>query len=249
VASASVKGPVTLRLATLAADVEMVAGGDKQVRALLSDGDGQGVAVVAVAEDRVELQFGGHRQLRNGRLRVELPRRSALEVTTVSGSLRVTATAGDVRFRSMSGDVAVSGVVGVDVSTVSGEIAVREAAGPVRVKTVSGDVRASSAQGPSAQLEFASTSGDLAWSGVCGAHCRVTAQTVSGDVELRFDPRSSFDLCFQSHSGDLGDELQMTMVRSGQKHGPGTDLESRYGKGEGVVELRSFSGDVRIRKR
>jgi hypothetical protein len=101
------------------------------------------------------------------------------------------------------------------------------------------------------QLEFQSASGSLDWSGLCAKDCHVSAETVSGAVRLAVDPRSSFELSYSSHSGELRDELNLTVKHSPKrKHGmPGGWLEATYGKGEGVIEADAFSGNLLVKKR
>src|SRR5204863_907612 len=100
--------------------------------------------------------------------------------------------------------------------------------------------------GPGAQLDFETTSGDLRWTGGCGPRCRLTAATVSGDLSFRVDPSSSFELRFQTYSGDLQDRVGLTGVQLGRR---GLARPARYGAGEGVVDCRTFSGDLRLERR
>ena len=240
-ATATVKGPITFSLDTLSADVEVATAAGKQVTISIDDSDAQSVALVAHGDDRMEAQFDGRGKLRSGHVRVELPKGSAIDIKTVSGGLSTKGPGGDVRFRSMSGDAHVGLAQNVAISTVSGEVLVKEAAGAVRVHTVSGDADVTSTAGVGAQLEYESTSGDLRWTGACGPKCRITSATMSGDAALTLDPKaSSFELRFQSHSGDINDGLGIQ--RSG-------DGQGRYGKGEGVIEIRSFSGELLLKKK
>ena len=240
-ATANVKGPITFRLDTISADVEIATAGGKQVTITLSDSDANSVALVARGDDRMEAEFDGQGKLRSGHVRIELPKGSSVDIKTVSGGLIAKGPGGDVRFRSMSGDAHVGPAGNAEIATVSGEVSIKDVTGSVRVHTVSGDAEITSTAGANAQLEFESTSGDLHWSGACGPKCRITSSTVSGDAVLSLDPKaSSFDLRFQSHSGDINDGLGI------QKSGEG---QGRYGKGEGVVEVRSFSGDLSLKKK
>ena len=154
---------------------------------------------------------------------------------------------GEAMVRSLSGDVSVSGAIGVDLRTISGDARV-EGQGAMRVKTVSGDVEVRDTGLKSTTVELESTSGDIRWSGSCGPGCRLGAGTVSGDIELGLDPGSSFAFTMQSHSGELEDELGLQVTRSGGRR-RGADVQGRYGRGEGAIACRTFSGDVQLRKR
>jgi DUF4097 and DUF4098 domain-containing protein YvlB len=105
---------------------------------------------------------------------------------------------------------------------------------------------------PAVQLAFQSASGNLEWTGVCAKGCHLSAETVSGDIKLQPDAaKSSFELSYSSHSGDLRDELKLEVKRTPKrKHGGmGGWLEAVYGKGEGVIECDAFSGDLIVRKK
>jgi Putative adhesin len=248
-ATLAVKGPVLFRVHSQAGDVEVQVTDKLQVTATLEGGPDQGI-VLKPDGDRVEAAFGGGRQLRHGHLRLELPKGSSLDFESMSGDLTVQKIGGDVRARTMSGDVKVSGVASADVQTISGDAAVEAAGGAVRVHTVSGNGTINTVV-PAPDVEFQSASGGLSWSGTCAKGCRLTSETVSGDVRLLADPKSSFLLSFASHSGDLQDEMSLTVKHAPtKKHGGGGGwLEAAYGSGDGRVECNSFSGSVQVKKR
>jgi hypothetical protein len=247
-ATLPVKGPVTFQVRAQAADVEVIATDKRQVSVTLSEAPAEDIALFAFG-DRVEPSFRGRRTLRRGQLRVELPRGSRLDLSSMSGD--VTAhRIGDVRVRTMSGDVKLSGVAKVDVQTISGDSRIEDASGPVRLHTVSGHASISTS-GAAPQVEFHSASGGLDWAGVCAKDCHLSAETVSGDVRLNLDPKSSFELSYTSHSGELRDELNLAVKRAPRrKHGMASGwLEATFGKGEGVIEADAFSGTLVVKRK
>jgi len=247
-ATLEVKGPVTFQVRAQAGEVEVVATDRKQVSVTLSDAPREDIALFAFG-DRVEPSFHGRRTLRRGKLRVELPRGSRLDIASLSGDVTAEKI-GDVRIRTMSGDVKLSGVAKADVQTISGDTSIEEAAGPVRLHTVSGRALVSTS-GAAPQVEFQSASGSLDWTGVCGKDCHLSAETVSGDVRLSVDPRSSFELSYTSHSGEMRDEMNLAVKRAPRrKHGMSSGwLEASYGKGEGVIEADAFSGTLVVKRK
>ncbi|MFL5312883.1 MAG: DUF4097 family beta strand repeat-containing protein [Myxococcales bacterium] len=250
-ASLAVKGPVTFRLRVQSGEVEVVPS-DKPRIALSVDGvPVTGDVQILQFGDRVEAEFNGRRQLRRGRLRVELPRGSDVDFASTSGDISVQNVGGDVRVRTMSGDVKVQGARNADVDSVSGDATVNVSGPRLRLHLVSGTALATTAD-PAVQLAFQSASGNLEWTGVCAKGCHLSAETVSGDIKLQPDPaRSSFELSYSSHSGDLRDELKLEVKRTPKrKHGGmGGWLEAVYGKGEGVIECDAFSGDLIVRRK
>lgn len=247
-ATLEVKGPVTFQVRAQSGEVEVVATDRRQVSVTLSDAPADEIGLYAFG-DRVEPSFRGRRTLRRGKLRVELPRGSRLDLSSMSGDVTAQRI-GDVRVRTMSGDVKLSGVAKVDVQTISGDTRIEEVAGPVRLHTVSGNVVVTTA-GMAPQVEFQSASGSLDWSGICAKDCHLSAETVSGDLRLNVDPKSSFELSYTSHSGELRDEMNLSVKRAPRrKHGMSSGwLEASYGKGEGVIEADAFSGSLLVKKK
>ncbi len=247
-ATLEVKGPVTFQVRAQTGEVEVVATDRRQVSVTLTDAPPEEIALFAFG-DRVEPSFHGRRTLRRGKLHVELPRGSRLDLASMSGDVTAQKI-GDVRVRTMSGDVKLSGIGKADVQTISGDARIEDAAGPVRLHTVSGHAVVTTA-GAAPQVEFQSASGSFDWAGVCAKDCHLSAETVSGEVRLAVDQRSSFELSYTSHSGELRDEVNLAVRRSpGRKHGMRSGwLEASYGKGEGVIEADAFSGSLIVTKK
>ncbi|MCA1829352.1 MAG: DUF4097 family beta strand repeat-containing protein [Myxococcales bacterium] len=247
-ATLAVKGPVTFQLHAQGGDVEVVTTDAQKVTVTLNGAHDDDVSLFAFG-DRIEPAFHGRRQLRNGRLRVELPRGSRLDVSSMSGDV-IAQRLGDVRIRTLSGDVKLTGVGKSDVQSISGDVRIEDTSGPVRLHTVSGRAQVIT-NGASPQVEFQSASGSLDWSGTCARDCHVAAETVSGELRLQVDPKSSFDLSYTSHSGELRDEVNLAVKRAPtRKHGMASGwMEATYGKGEGVIEADAFSGNLIVKKK
>ena len=244
-----VKGPIRLRLSARSGELEVVGTDQPKVTATLTSGGSRTEVSLVLRGDRVEVELSGRSQLHRGHLKIEVPRKSAVEASAMSADLSVENTGGEVRLRTLSGEVHASGVAAADVQSVSGDVIVEGASGPVRVHTVSGEAKVSSTEA-APTLDYESTSGTLSWSGACGKGCHLTAETMSGDVRLALDPKSSFEISFSSHSGDLRDEAGLDIVnkrKPRRKHGgSGGWTEGSVGKGEGLIECDTFSGDLAL---
>jgi DUF4097 and DUF4098 domain-containing protein YvlB len=240
--------PVTVRVETASADIEVRRGAEPKIVLQVDDEDVGTVKLVSKQKDVLEAVFDGQSMLPSGQVRLLVPAGCKVDLHSQSGDIRVRDLGAEARVRSLSGDIKVSGAVGADVRTVSGDLNL-EASGNMRVKTVSGDVQVRDQRtSGGAVIELETTSGDVSWSGQCGAGCRLSASSMSGDLQLALDPRSSFAFTMQSHSGELEDGLGLQLSRSGGRH-RGVDAEGRYGKGEGSVDGRTFSGDIHLYKR
>jgi DUF4097 and DUF4098 domain-containing protein YvlB len=116
------------------------------------------------------------------------------------------------------------------------------------VRTVSGDAQVTQ-NSNGAHLEYGTTSGDLDWTGACKNGCRIEARSTSGDVKLRMASDSNFDLRYVTHSGDVADDLKMQTLEQSESHRGGGSLHARMGKGEGLVEVQTFSGDLHLARK
>jgi len=246
-----VKGPVTLQVRVQNGDITVATAAGSQVRMTLEDSSDQDVALYAFG-DRVQPVFRGRRTLRHGKLRVELPPGSRLDLSSMSGDLQASKLS-EVRVRSMSGEVKLASVAKADIQTISGDVRIDEATGPVRLHTVSGHAVVSTEGAP--QIDFQSASGDMDWTGTCAKDCHLNAETVSGELRFAVDPKSSFQLSYTSHSGELRDGLNLEVKRSPRRKNAfsqgfsGGWLEGSYGRGEGVIDADAFSGNLTLKKK
>lgn len=233
----AVKGPIELRVSVISADIEVAAGAPGKVT--VSTGDCPCPPTLTVRADRVDVNRACGPFV-DGKVTVEVPPGSSLELESTSGDVIVRDIGGRARVRAISGDVQIRGVSSVELTTVSGDAKLTQIKGEVRVRTVSGSAQIAQSCGPASQMRFASTSGDLEWHGDCAAGCRLEARTTSGTVKLVPGGASSFEVGFSSRSGSLEDNLALEALPA--EHGK----RGRLGKGEGLVECRSISGDLAL---
>ena len=247
-ATLPVKGPVTFQVQAQGGEVEVVTTDKLQVTVSLSEAPADEIVLLAFG-DRVAPSFRGRRLLRRGKLHVELPKGSRLDLGSLSGDVSVQKLA-EVRIHTLSGDVKLSSIGKTEVQSISGDVRIDDAAGPVRLHLVSGRATVLTS-GTAPQLEFQSTSGSLDWGGTCARDCHLSAETVSGEVRLSLDAKSSFELSYTSHSGELRDELGLAIKRAPtRKHGMASGwMEASFGKGEGVIETDAFSGNLAVKKK
>lgn len=238
-----VKGPITFHLKTLAGSIHVKTAAKPEVT-LRAGPDGGHLRLVQSGEDRVEV-VGRRSAVYSREVMVEVPAMSRIDISSYSGDLVLEGTYGDVRLHSLSGRIEVQDAAKVEAFTVSGDVHVRKASGEVRVRTVSGGADVVSGAGPSSQLGFESTSGDLRWAGTCAEGCRIRARTVNGDALIRVTRDSSFELRFTSHSGNFNDDLRLT---NGSRRTE-RSIQGRYGSGQGLIEFSTFSGDLHLSKR
>jgi hypothetical protein len=133
--------------------------------------------------------------------------------------------AAEITARTVSGEVGIAGGTGpVEVESVSGDLTVGHARA-LQLRTTSGDIKLDTPAAVRGQIH--TVSGDVGWSGGCGAGCEMQVTTVSGDVSIDLDHGSAYKLAFRTTSGD----------------GP---AELTRGAGSGTIAVRTVSGDLRL---
>ena len=127
--------------------------------------------------------------------------------------------------RTFSAPVTVSTVAGdLVVDGFSSEVRLTEVTGPLRVKTFSGGV--------TVEAQNWNDGDDL------------NVETFSGDVTLRLPGNARGDISFDSFSGSFNSDLPVTLTTSSRRNFRG----SLNGGGSSDLRLKTFSGDVNIRR-
>jgi lia operon protein LiaG len=112
------------------------------------------------------------------------------------------------------------------VSTASGDVKLDRISGSVEAKSVSGDVEVN--------LEQLSGSDSLSFKSVSGDVVIVAPSTLDAEIEMK------------SMSGDLNTDFPLT-IQSVQ-FGPQKGATGRIGQGTHKIEIKTVSGDVRLKK-
>jgi len=172
-------------------------------------------------------------------LDIDVPRRAAIALRTMSGDVTADGIGGPSRWTTASGDLRVAVSAGpVVMETMSGD-AVLEAAVPVEVtaRTVSGDVRV---RAPRLDvLDASTTSGDVHVEAELDAGGRHAITSVSGDVEITTP--SPVRLEANTIAGDV--RATGTHIAEGGR-GRRTLV---VGNGSVTLSVRTTSGDIRLR--
>ena len=160
---------------------------------------------------------------------------------TVSGNVTVAMAAGeaDITFASVSGDVKLSQIKarGIEANSVSGGVTL------VEVTCSRANVK--------------SVSGDIVFGGPLAKGGRYMLQSHSGDVTLHVNDKTGFEVNVGTFSGDITSDLQIVSTFGGEGErgqpgrrpksgGPGQRLQGTFGEGGALLELTTFSGDVKI---
>jgi DUF4097 and DUF4098 domain-containing protein YvlB len=162
---------------------------------------------------------------KNVDLEVRVPRRTSVHATLVNG-----------------GDVTIDGVTGEhELSNVNGDVAATDISGSAVLNSTNGDVHATFASVDAARpMSFTSFNGDVdvALPANLAADLLVTSQ--QGDVFTDFAVKVQQDPAVVERNADAGGRYRVRMQR-----------ETRYeiGGGGPDIQVRTFNGDIMIRKR
>jgi DUF4097 and DUF4098 domain-containing protein YvlB len=207
---------------------------------------------------------------------VSVPRGAVVRVHSVSGDLKVATLDGGLAAETVSGDVVLTSVAQLErARSVSGDVTVGTGGsdGDLSVESVSGNVvlkavkaRAIETKSVSGNVELAdvtcervkanAVSGDIVFGGPLAKGGRYVLQSHSGDVTLHVSDKAGFEVNAGTFSGDITSDLQIVSTFGGEgergqpgrkpKSGPGQRLQGTFGDGGALLELTTFSGDVRI---
>lgn len=195
-------------------------------------------------------------------LKINIPRGSELDVTSVSADVTSTGVLGtqrlktvsgrikaelgpaDVEAKTVSGDVTLKGdgkPAHLHVSTISGSIRIEHSAGDVEAITVSGDLNMQVDPGRSVRTR--TTSGRTSIQGALARSADLDAQSVSGDIKLHAAPEGGYEYEASTFSGSIRDCFNQQAERT-DRYGPGERLNGRRGNGGGHVRLKTMNGSI-----
>jgi hypothetical protein len=234
---------------------------------LVFEGEGNRVIVRAqrISEGKGWFGWGGSGPKEDTRLEVFVPFGASLEIEGVSADTRVDGIrdAASIEAESVSGDVEVNAsTTRLDVSSVSGDVSFTGRARRVHAESVSGDLRFSGIDGEFgvdtvsgrvgvtasrlSQLKAGTVSGDLDFDVDLIGNASVGVEAMSGEVTLTLPASLSATVNAESFSGSLHADFPVTIV---DNKGPGSEMHGKVGGGDARIELESFSGDIRLRRR
>ena len=233
------------------------------VRAALAPGDrlemGGGYSGVKMFVESVN-----ERDPKPTRLEVWVPSRVRLWVKTATAAIDVNGVEGGLDLYAVSGTIDVNGSPSeVNAEAIDGDIHIIGSPPWVRAKSASGAV---TFQGSSADASFSTVSGAVKISG--GVFERAKLETVTGDIGFSgtFQRGGAFD--FDTHSGAIDiaipakasatfsvvsiagkivNNLSKTIPIAG-RFGRGAELTTDAGTGGPTVSVRTFKGQVTLRR-
>lgn len=238
-------------------EVEVTGTLGRNVEELIFERDGDEITI------KVKVPRRGGRGI-DSDLRINIPQRSSIDVSTVSaditvadvlgeqrlatvsGDVETEAAASDIDAESVSGDVEVSGdrkETETNASTVSGDVTLFRLSGEVRAESVSGGVVVDEGSFGRAHLE--TVNGDIIFNAALRKGGRFSAETVNGEVDAEFVGDLSARVDVDTFNGRIRNCFGPKAERT-SKYAPGWELSFTEGAGDGRVEISTMNGSVNI---
>jgi hypothetical protein len=187
----------------------------------------------------------------------------AAKAETVSGNVTLEKIAGVLKGKTVSGTVTVTGAEkGAYCKSVSGSVMVDDVNGDAELQTVSGTIKAGSVKGSitaentsgdvklidvtdAKTIKAKTLSGDVDYVGVIYSDGSYSFKSHSGDVNLTIPSDAAFDLEAKTFSGSIESDFEITLVGKISKK----ELKGSVKGGGATLEVKTFSGDVHLKKK
>lgn len=194
-------------------------------------------------------------------LKINIPRASELDVTTVSADVISNGVLGAQRLKTVSGRIRADISADVEAKTVSGDVTLRgvgkpealhasSISGSIRLEHGAGDVEATTVSGvldvelePGRLIRARTTSGPMYIRGKLAKDAALDLQTVSGNIRLHAGVEGGLDYEVSTFSGSIRNCFNAHAERTNQ-YGPGQRLVGTLGNGGAHAWLKTMSGGI-----
>lgn len=206
--------------------------------------------------------WGGDRINVSVDYKIWVPDQAAVDLKSVSGDITVAPLGGAAKVDCVSGDVKLRGAAGAEIKLTSGELEMENIAGDAFIKAVSGGITVTKIKGSveadavsgdielrdvseAQSVDLKTVSGNVIYSGSIQAGGRYELNAFSGDVRMTIPADATFEFEANTFSGSIDTDFEITV--SG-KISP-KEVRGTVGKGGATIKLKSFSGNVDLKKK
>lgn len=177
---------------------------------------------------------------------LEVPADSSLEIRNCEGSVQIEKLQGDIRVESVDSPVSLTDVAGhLAVHSVGGDIEIVRPSGRVEASSVTGNLHLVAPS--SFELDGNTTSGKMVYEGDFVSGSDYHLRTYSGDIDIRCPASVSLELDARSMHGRLDNRIKLTPAKRHRGLAlAGNTLLGTTNSGKATLQLRSFSGNIRI---
>lgn len=182
---------------------------------------------------------------------ITVPEESQLQIRTDSGLVIVERVYGDMSFETVAADVQLEEVGGyLVIKTVGGSIVCTRCLGRINATSISGNVQLLQPQMDNVRVQ--TTSGHILFDGDFRRNGIYILKNYSGLIEVFFSDTDSFDLSATSLRGMVENQAHLKPDPHGKRQSLpqlSKSILGTFNEGHAKVELSSFSGTIKIRKR
>jgi DUF4097 and DUF4098 domain-containing protein YvlB len=181
---------------------------------------------------------------------VSLPQDANVSVDSGTGQIRVENMQGNVNVEADDANVDITGATNgvVQIQSVNGKVNISNAKqSRVLVTSTGGNVQLTSVSGP--KISVKTTSGNIVFDGDFDGGGAYLLMSHSGDIDVRLPSNASVDLSARSVKGAV--ETDFPFQKSPHpafQISEGRAFAGTSNSGASSVELRSFSGKIRVKK-
>jgi DUF4097 and DUF4098 domain-containing protein YvlB len=181
---------------------------------------------------------------------IALPSDTGINIDSENGPIKIENIQGNVTVESDSGDVTIANVNNgvVQVQTVNAAITLSDLKNSrVSVTTTDGAVHLTSVTGPKVSVE--TTNGAISYAGDFAGGGTYTLANHGADIDVKVPDNASLDLTARSVKGSVNTDFPFQKPQHPTfQLMEGRSFAGRLNSGASSVDLRSFSGKIRISK-
>lgn len=180
---------------------------------------------------------------------VTVPQDAGITIHADNGAVTVEKMHGDVTAEGDSAQIEVRDVSGAHVHarTLAGPITLRNIAnGHIELSTVSGEIKMSNVSGT--KLSANSTRGNISYDGSFGEDGSYSLINNSGDITVSLPADASVDVTARSVSGSVQDDFKLQQKQHSLFPNSARTLVGTSASAGSSVDLRTFSGRIRVKK-
>ncbi len=168
-----------------------------------------------------------------------------VRATTVHGDVRVVGVRGLVTLESVQGDLHVSRVQGrLDAESTNGTITIEDASGPIHAATVNGAIHLDRIE--SNDVDVSTTNGPIRYDGTVDDDGRYVFTNHNGNLDITIPDGVNATVRVSTFHGEFEPAFPVTLDGVG---GVGRSFSFTIGGGDARMELESFGGKIRLRRR
>ena len=199
-------------------------------------------------------RFAQNADSSDGRVDYELsvPQQTNLSIRNAQGAIHLDGVRGDLTLRGDAARVDVSNVTNshVHIQTVNGPVTLSHVdGGHIEVLSTSGKVAMTAVSAP--KLTVSTTDGDISYDGDFGHGGEYWLSNHSGAIDVSLPASASVDVDARAPRGSVQNDfpLQAAKPQPGNALLSGHSFAGTSNSGSSSVQLRSFSGTIRVKKR